>query len=69
MRFVDPEGEPEVLVVVDMLLTGFDAPVEQVLYLDKSLQRPRATPGHRPRQPALRLTTRMTVLPLKRLTA
>ncbi|MYB45864.1 MAG: type I restriction endonuclease subunit R [Acidimicrobiia bacterium] len=25
--FVDPEGEPEVLVVVDMLLTGFDAPV------------------------------------------
>ena len=35
--FVDPEGEPEVLVVVDMLLTGFDAPVEQVLYLDKPL--------------------------------
>ncbi len=36
--FVDPEGESEVLVVVDMLLTGFDAPVEQVLYLDKSLK-------------------------------
>ena len=36
--FVDPEGEPEVLVVVDMLLTGFDAPVEQVLYLDKPLR-------------------------------
>ena len=36
--FVDPEGEPEALVVVDMLLTGFDAPVEQVLYLDKSLR-------------------------------
>ena len=36
--FVDPEGEPEVLVVVDMLLTGFDAPVEQVLYLDRSLR-------------------------------
>ena len=36
--FVDPDGEPEVLVVVDMLLTGFDAPVEQVLYLDKSLR-------------------------------
>ena len=36
--FVDPEGEPEVLVVVDMLLTGFDAPVEQVLYLDRALQ-------------------------------
>ena len=36
--FVDPEGDPEVLVVVDMLLTGFDAPVEQVLYLDRSLR-------------------------------
>ena len=35
--FVDPEGEPEILVVVDMLLTGFDAPVEQVLYLDRPL--------------------------------
>ena len=37
-QFVDPEGEPEVLVVVDMLLTGFDAPVEQVLYLDRPLR-------------------------------
>ena len=36
--FVDPEGEPELLVVVDMLLTGFDAPVEQVLYLDRPLR-------------------------------
>ncbi len=36
--FVDPEGEPEILVVVDMLLTGFNAPVEQVLYLDRSLR-------------------------------
>ena len=36
--FVDPEGEPEVLVVVDMLLTGFNAPVEQVLYLDRGLR-------------------------------
>ena len=36
--FVDPEGNPEVLVVVDMLLTGFDAPVEQVLYLDRGLR-------------------------------
>ena len=25
-------------MVVDMLLTGFDAPVEQVLYLDRSLR-------------------------------
>ena len=36
--FVNPEGDPELLVVVDMLLTGFDAPVEQVLYLDRSLR-------------------------------
>ena len=36
--FTLPDGEPEVLVVVDMLLTGFDAPVEQVLYLDRGLQ-------------------------------
>lgn len=36
--FKDPEGEPEILVVVDRLLTGFDAPVEQVLYLDHALR-------------------------------
>ena len=36
--FLDPQGEPEALVVVDMLLTGFDAPVEQALYLDKPLR-------------------------------
>ena len=36
--FVDPGGDPEILVVVDMLLTGFDAPVEQVLYLDRPLR-------------------------------
>ena len=35
---MNPDGEPELLVVVDMLLTGFDAPVEQVLYLDKPLR-------------------------------
>lgn len=37
-EFVDPNGEPKVLVVVDMLLTGFDAPVEQVLYLDRPMR-------------------------------
>ena len=36
--FVDADGEPEVLVVVDMLLTGFDAKPEQVLYLDRPLR-------------------------------
>ena len=36
--FKNPDDDPEVLVVVDMLLTGFDAPVEQVLYLDRPLR-------------------------------
>ncbi|MXR19235.1 type I restriction endonuclease subunit R [Halobacterium bonnevillei] len=36
--FVDPDGEVELLVVCDMLLTGFDAPVAQVMYLDKPLK-------------------------------
>ncbi|RZV08761.1 type I restriction enzyme R subunit [Natrinema hispanicum] len=36
--FVDPNGEVELLVVCDMLLTGFDAPVAQVMYLDKPLK-------------------------------
>lgn len=36
--FKRPGSEPDVLVVVDKLLTGFDAPIEQVLYLDKALR-------------------------------
>ena len=36
--FVDPAGKSQILVVVDRLITGFDAPVEQVLYLDKSMR-------------------------------
>ena len=40
VRFDEEDGEvaPEILVVVDRLLTGFDAPVEQALYLDKHLR-------------------------------
>lgn len=37
-QFKLADGAPEILVVVDMLLTGFDAPVEQVLYLDRGLR-------------------------------
>ncbi|MGB9986563.1 type I restriction endonuclease subunit R [Salarchaeum japonicum] len=37
-QFVDPDGEVELLIVCDMLLTGFDAPVAQVMYLDKPLR-------------------------------
>lgn len=32
------DGEPELLIVVDKLLTGFDAPRNAVLYLDKRLK-------------------------------
>lgn len=32
------EGEPEILIVVDKLLTGFDAPRNRVLYLARSLR-------------------------------
>lgn len=38
-RFKDPTDQSvQMLVVVDMLLTGFDAPVEQVMYLDRNLR-------------------------------
>jgi len=36
--FVDPNGEVQLLIVCEMLLTGFDAPVAQVMYLDKPLR-------------------------------
>lgn len=36
--FKNPEGEINMLIVKDKLLTGFDAPVAGVLYLDKSIQ-------------------------------
>ncbi len=36
--FKRPGETPELLIVCDMLLTGFDAPVEQVMYLDKPLR-------------------------------
>ena len=36
--FEDEDGDVELLVVCDMLLTGFDAPIAQVMYLDKPLR-------------------------------
>ena len=36
-EFLDPTQDPKILVVCDRLLTGFDAPIEQVLYLDKPI--------------------------------
>lgn len=35
--FKDEQSTPKILVVCDKLLTGFDAPILKVLYLDKSL--------------------------------
>ncbi len=37
-QFKDPTHPLKFLLVCDMLLTGFDAPVEQVMYLDKPLR-------------------------------
>lgn len=36
--FKDRDKPPQFLIVCDMLLTGFDAPVEQVMYLDTPLR-------------------------------
>ncbi len=37
-RYLDRSDPLKILVVCDMLLTGFDAPVEQVMYLDSPLK-------------------------------
>ena len=37
-RFVDQPGQMKLLIVVDKLLTGFDAPSATYLYIDKSMQ-------------------------------
>lgn len=37
-EFIDPEGNIDLLIVKDKLLTGFDAPIAAVLYVDKKLK-------------------------------
>lgn len=37
-KFVDESGQMKLLIVVDKLLTGFDAPSATYLYLDKNMQ-------------------------------
>ena len=37
-RFKDPDNPIQILIVVDMLLVGYDVPIVQVLYLDKGLR-------------------------------
>jgi type I restriction enzyme R subunit len=51
-RFKDQDDPLCILIVCDMLLTGFDADVEQVMYLDAGLKEHTLAAGHRPRQPA-----------------
>ena len=36
--FQDPDNPPKILIVTNMLLTGFDAPIERAMYLDKPLR-------------------------------
>jgi type I restriction enzyme R subunit len=50
-RFLKKDDPLKILIVCDMLLTGFDAPIEQVMYLDSAAQGAHAAPGHRPREP------------------
>ncbi|MEK7197497.1 MAG: type I restriction enzyme endonuclease domain-containing protein, partial [Nitrospirota bacterium] len=38
IRKFKEEAEPKIIIVCDKLLTGFDAPVEQVMYLDQRLR-------------------------------
>ena len=37
-RFIDEPGQMKLLIVVDKLLTGFDAPSATYLYIDKKMQ-------------------------------
>jgi type I restriction enzyme R subunit len=37
-RFIDPPGQTRLLIVVDKLLTGFDAPSATYLYIDKNMR-------------------------------
>ena len=37
-KFIDEPGQMKLLIVVDKLLTGFDAPPCTYLYIDKSMQ-------------------------------
>jgi type I restriction enzyme R subunit len=37
-KFIDEPGQMKLLIVVDKLLTGFDAPSATYLYIDKSMR-------------------------------
>jgi type I restriction enzyme R subunit len=52
-RFRDPEDVLRVVVVKDMWLTGFDAPVLHTLYVDKPMRDHGLLAGDRACQPGL----------------
>jgi len=37
-KFIEQPGQMQLLIVVDKLLTGFDAPPATYLYIDKNMQ-------------------------------
>ena len=45
-RFKDPEDATKILIVVDMLLVGYDVPIVQAMYLDKGLEGTYIAPGY-----------------------
>ena len=53
-QFVKHPGQMRLLIVVDKLLTGFDAPPRDLPLHRQDHARPRPVPGHLPRQPARR---------------
>ena len=52
-RFRDPADPLKFVIVTAKLLTGFDAPILQAMYLDKPIARPQPAPSHLPHQPHL----------------
>ena len=51
-KFIDEPGQMKLLIVVDKLLTGFDAPPGHLPLHRQADARPRPVPGHLPREPA-----------------
>ena len=49
-KFIKQPEQMKLLIVVDKLLTGFDAPPATYLYIDKSMRDHGLYPGNLPRQ-------------------
>jgi type I restriction enzyme R subunit len=53
-KFIEEPGQMKLLIVVDKLLTGFDAPPATYLYIDKQMRDRWPVPGHLSREPSRR---------------